>query len=281
MTDSLPDPKPWAHQRGAVKLIECVARRLDLSSREFHLYWQRHHSPHVMNCTAFSQYMRKYTTTHVTPDLAEGLAAGYELVSNFEGAAEIWIDGLDELGAWLGHPLSAELIQPDEARFIDLAATELLLVREQAVFSAELDLHEGDCIKMLTLLRRRPALDRDAFHRRLGALADSLASGAPERSPLRKLVVSHRLCDPTPEGFPMAPIDAVGEFWLDSAKSLREFMQAPAFREFHAELTELVEDGPIRTIVGRVHVVHDEYSFQPSVTHPLEFQWEGRRIRPG
>jgi len=160
-----------------------------------------------------------------------------------------------------------------------LAATELLLVRERAVYSAEIDLHEADCIKMLTLLRRRRTLDRDAFHRRLSALYDSLSSGAPERSRLRKLVVSHRLCDPAPDGFPMAPVDAVGEFWLDSATALREFMQAPAFREFHAELTQLIENAPIRTIVGCVHVVHDEYSFQPSVTHPLEFHWRRGRIR--
>ena len=40
------DAAPWTTQQGRVKFIEFAARAAHLTRRDFHLYWQRHHSPH-------------------------------------------------------------------------------------------------------------------------------------------------------------------------------------------------------------------------------------------
>jgi len=112
------EAEPWRTQHGIVKFVEFPARIDGMSSRAFHLYWQKHHSPQAMHVTAFSQFMRKYNSTHRFPDEQVALPARYDAMSRAEGAAEVWINSLSEVGDWLGNPLYPELIQPDEPRFI-------------------------------------------------------------------------------------------------------------------------------------------------------------------
>jgi len=54
----------WKSQLGIIKLIEFPVRNPKMSRRAFHLYWQKHHSPHVMNLTSFAQFIRKYNSGH-------------------------------------------------------------------------------------------------------------------------------------------------------------------------------------------------------------------------
>jgi hypothetical protein len=266
------DPEPWTHAAGPLKLFELVARRPEMSARAFHLYWQRHHSPHVMNCTAFAQFIRKYTSVHRREG---GDYPGEAATLEFDGAAEVCLDSVEDLGRWLSHPLYPVLIQPDEMRFLDLERLELSLLREQRVHWPEPDFAEGGHLKVLSILSRRPGLEREAFHRRLAALARALAADADVRALLPRIVVSHRLCDPVPEGFPMGDIDAVVELWCRSDEQLRAFRATPAWLEYQGAESELVRPGGVRSLVGTVHVVHDELSFQPSLTHPLPFEGRG------
>lgn len=82
---------PWSGNDGIVKFIEFPVRLPTMSRRAFHVYWMRHHSPHVMNVTPFSQFMRKYSTGHVYPEPVAGLPAHYRQTTPSEGAAEVWI----------------------------------------------------------------------------------------------------------------------------------------------------------------------------------------------
>lgn len=45
---------------GIVKFFEFPVRIPEISHRAFHLCWQRHHSPKVMNMTGFSQIKGRY-----------------------------------------------------------------------------------------------------------------------------------------------------------------------------------------------------------------------------
>ena len=166
---------PWTNNHGIVKFIEFPVRLPTMSHRAFHLYWQRHHSPNVMNVTAFSQFMRKYNTGHVYPQKLDGLPAHYQQTTPFEGAAEVWINGLNEVGAWLGHPLYAELIQPDEPRFIKQdGSIEVIIAKEERLHEPDSDLHETGLTKLYLLIRRRAGLEYDAFHTELSALGKLL-----------------------------------------------------------------------------------------------------------
>lgn len=272
-----PGPAPWSTQQGIVKFIEFPVRVPQMSRRAFHLYWQRHHSPHVMNCTGFSQFMRKYVTTHAYPEPVDILPAHYVPVDAFEGAAEVWLASLDEAIAWLSHPLYAELIQPDEPRFIDPSgAVEILIAREERVLRADSDLAESGLVKVHALYRRTEALAPTEFHGRLSEAAHGIVMDDDPVGLLRNMTISHRLPEPQPEGFPIAPIDAIAEFWFDDPAQARRFYSSAAFERFARAERPLIADGRARAVVGVAHVVHDEYSFQPTVMQPQAFAWRLR-----
>lgn len=269
------DGPAWSATRGPVKFLEFPVRIPAMSHRAFHLYWQRHHSPHVMNTTGFSQFMRKYSTAHVYPETSPGLPAHYKQETPFEGAAEVWVSSLEEVSSWLSHPLYAELIQPDEPRFISQdGAVEVAIVREQALLRREPDQHETGLVKVFALCQRREGLERREFHQRLGDAAERLVSVDALRQRLVALTVSHRIADPYPEGMPPPSIDAAAELWFASRAEMRAFFADPAFVAWSrtAEVP-LLHEGSARAIVTCVHVVHDEYSFQPTLMQPQPFRW--------
>lgn len=284
MSMSLPGPwidyeakeaAPWTSNNGIVKFIEFPVRIPAMSHRAFHLYWQRHHSPSVMNVTAFSQFMRKYNTGHVYPDKVVGLPSHYLQSTPFEGASEVWINGLSEVSGWLGQSLYAELIQPDEPRFIRQDGTvEIVVCKEESVHESQIDMVENGLTKLYVLVKRRAGLDHDGFHATLSAHAKLIMQQPSLRSMLRKLVVSHRLREPWPAGMVLADIDAVVEFWFDHRHQIAEFFADPAYSsKIAAREGSLVDAANIRALVAKVHVVHDEFSFQPSTTQPLSFTW--------
>lgn len=270
------DAAPWTHNDGIVKFIEFPARLPSMSRRAFHLYWTRHHSVHVMNVMAFSQYMRKYNTGHVGDDPVPGLPGRYRQDTAFEGAAEVWIDSLDHVGAWLGHPAYAELIQPDETRFIHAEGVEVIVAKEECLHRTGRDLNENGLTKVYLLLTRRAGTAHDEFHAAASACGRALLGDAPAAARLRQLVVSHRIREPWPEGLPLAGIDAVLELWFDGPDALASFFGAAGIDRILRGFEERwVDAGRLRAVIGRMRVVHDEFSFQPSTTQPLAFDWEG------
>jgi len=266
---------PWTNNDGIVKFIEFPVRVPTMSHRAFHLYWQRHHSPNVMNVTGFSQFMRKYNTGHVYPEKVHGLPGDYRQTTPFEGAAEVWVNGLDEVSAWLGHPLYGELIQPDEPRFIRQdGSVEVIVAKEERLYEPELDLQETGLTKLYVLFKRRTELERDEFHQELSASGKLLLAQPALRALLRKLVISHKLRDPLPEGLPLADIDAVGEFWFDDRKDIARLFQDSAYVEsIQPRERRITDSNSTRALVAKMHVVHDEFSFQPSTMQPLPFTW--------
>ena len=91
---------------------------------------------------------------------------------------------------------------------------------------------------------------------------------------LRRLTVSHRLCEPYPDWLPATDIDAVLELWFDGTEEMRCFFSENAYLEdIRSREAALFEEGSMRAIVTRLHVVHDEFSFQPSTTQPQAFDW--------
>lgn len=267
-----PEAKPWLNNHGVVKFIEFPVRIPEMSRRAFHLHWLKHHSPHVMNVTGFSQFMRKYSTGHVYPEPVLGLPRHFRQDTPFEGAAEVWISSLDETSDWLAHPLYAELVQPDEPRFIAHdGRVEVVLTKEERLYESDADLHETGLTKLYLIVRGRDRSEHDAMHERISGFARRMLDRPALKRRLRQLVVSHALRLPLPEGFPTADIDAVMELWFDDAAVLADFYLDPAWGELCRAEQEAVDVADIRAVVARMHVVHDEFSFQPSTTQPLRF----------
>lgn len=269
------EPQPWLHNDGIVKLMEFPVRHPAMSRRAFHLYWQRHHSPSVMNVTAFSQFMRKYTTAHVLPEIP-GLLPSRLQATAFEGVSEVWINRLEEVGIWLSHPLYGELIRPDEPRFIRQdGGGEFVVVKEERLHEPERDLVESGLTKVYVLMSRRPAdLEHDAFHSALSAFGHRFIERPALRKPLRKFVLSHRLRDPLPEGLVFSPIDAVAELWFDTSDdAVHGCSEWVRLLRDPVRAAPLIAAAELRVLAAKVHVVHDEFSFQPSTMQPLPFEW--------
>lgn len=269
------EPAPWGNNDGIIKFIEFPVRSPLMSRRSFHLYWRRHHSPHVMNITSFSQYMRKYITGHKHPDAVPGLPEDFRQSTPFDGVSEVWINGLSEMGDWLGHPLYAELIQPDEKRFLlQDGSIEFIIAKEELVYAPQPDLNENGLTKLYMLLRRREDLGHDAFHSALSGYANAMAAQPNLRSIVRKLVVSHRLREPWPEGVSLANIDAVVELSFERTSDIESLFADHSYLTAIAPRERLLVDtGSIRVLAARMHVVHDEFSFQPSTMQPFGFTW--------
>ena len=272
----LVEAEPWKTQDGIVKFFEFPAPIEGMSPRAFHLYWQKHHSPHAMHVTAFSQFMRKYNSTHKYPGDPVALPARYVRMARAEGAAEVWINRLSEIEDWLGHPLYPELIQPDEPRFIAQdGSAEVVLTKEERLFKAEPDLVENLATKVYLIARRPEGSDRNAFHSAASAHAGAILDDPTLARHLIQLVVSHRLLDPLPlEGMELAPIDAVFELWFADVAAANAFFAEVGFGEaVVAREAALCGGLPLRALAAKVRVVHDEFSFQPSTTQPLPFSW--------
>jgi hypothetical protein len=267
-------PQPWRRRDGVVKFLEFPVRKPGMTHRAFHLYWQRHHSPHVMNVTGFSRHMRKYVSAHGYDGPVSGLPQRYRQDAPFDGASEVWINGLEEVSSWLGHPQYAELIQPDEARFLCQSGRgRVLLVREETVLDVMQDAPESGLVRVYLQLEARPGVARDTVHAACSAFARTLATGSLNERP-RQVLVNHRIEEPLPIELPAPGVDVVLALGFTRQDHATSFLAHPDIESGWAGLREIVTDvDAIPALMARVCVVYDEFSFQATMTQPKSFSW--------
>jgi hypothetical protein len=268
--------EPWRTQHGSIKLVEFPVRNPNMSRRAFHLYWQKHHSPHVMNLTAFSQFIRKYNSAHIYPIAIPGLPVHYDQDTQFEGASELWLDSLDEIGCWFSQSIYNELISHDEQRFLDQNGSgEFILAKEERIYDPEPDLIESLKTKVYILVKRQNNQNYNEFHSSISRHGQLIIEQPSLKAHLVKLSISHKLADPIPEGFELADVDAIIELLFDDVAAAKCFFADPAFTaKILPSENESFDTAFTRALVAKIRVVHDEFSFQPSVTQPMPFSWD-------
>ncbi len=266
---------PWLTQQGPIKFIEFPVRSRQMSRRAFQLYWQKHHSPHVMNLTTFAQFIRKYNSGHIYPEAVFGLPEYYHQDMLFEGASELWLDSLDEIGSWFEQPVYEELIHPDELRFLSQEGDgKFLLAKEEPLYVPDLDMVESNKTKVYLLIKRQIGQSYDDFHRAASNHGKLILEQKSLTRYIDKLVVSHKFREPYPEGFELNDIEAVVELWFSDIEKLQLFFSESVFLEkITRSEKENFDHAEIGALVAKMRVVHDEYSFQPSTTQPLPFCW--------
>jgi hypothetical protein len=222
-----------------------------------------------MNVTAFSQFMKKYVAGLAYPEPVPGLPSHYRQDTPFDGASEVWLGSLAEVDDWLSCPAYAELIQPDEARFLSQEGrNELLVGKEERLYAPDPDLREQGLTKAYLLLNVHDSANHDAAHAGISSLAKDILARDALRQRLRKLVVTHRLRPPAATSIPVADIDAVLELWFDDLETMVAFFADDAYALHLQQEPQWVDSSRIRALVARAHVVHDEFSFQPTMTQP-------------
>jgi len=270
------ESEPWKTQDGIIKFVEFPVRNSEMSRRAFQLYWQKHHSPHVMNLTSFAQFIRKYNSAHIYPEVILGLPEHYQQNTPFEGASELWLDSLEQMSSGFGQPIYEELIYPDEQRFLAQDGQgEFILAKEERLYEPDPDVDENLKTKVYVLVKRLTGKNYADFHTAISKHGQLIVEQHSLRAHLNKLTISHKLIDPCPEGFELADIDAVIELMFNDVSTAQKFFTQ---REYVGKILpsekENFDISNTRVIVAKIRVVHDEFSFQPSVTQPMPFNWE-------
>jgi len=106
-----------------IKVIYIIRRKPGMSAEDFHRYWREVHGPIAARIPG----MRRYVQSH---------AVAVDMVgsSDYDGAAEAWFDDVDAVRQALASPEYAAA-REDEARFIDLGRTMLILTEEVPVIA--------------------------------------------------------------------------------------------------------------------------------------------------
>ena len=110
-----------------IKLIVAIRKRADMSAGNFQEHWRTHHAELVRNSPATAKYIRKYVQCHTMLDqYNQGEVA-------FDGTAELWFDNIADMQAFYSDPDYLRDVQPDEARFADMANTVFFVTEEELV----------------------------------------------------------------------------------------------------------------------------------------------------
>lgn len=264
--------EPWDSHDGIIKLLEFPKRRREMSQRAFHLYWQRHHSPHVMNLTPFAQYIRKYTTTHVLDRHSVRCPDNYE-TSAADGVGEIWVNRISELEDWFSQDCYADLIASDEAVFLSEDSPPMVfLAKEEILFDEDPDLRESNCVKAFLVLTAPKPNSYNEVHANISNFGRVLATLAESVPQLKRVAISHRLEDPLPLEFESCDIDGAIELHFESRDALTGFFTSAHYKDIHDEsLIGTLSSYTRQFIAGHLLAIHDEFSFQPTTTQPLPF----------
>jgi uncharacterized protein (TIGR02118 family) len=116
-----------------VKMFYFFKRHGDMSRDEFHRYWRERHAPLFCNTGIARRYVVRYEQNHTTPENA-GIAG-----DDFDGVSVMWFRSVDDVHAMRADPEFRDVVLPDGEKFIDGAATKLLMTFAEEPFAIAVD----------------------------------------------------------------------------------------------------------------------------------------------
>lgn len=110
-----------------VKLFAVLRRRRDLTVEQFREHWRERHGPLIAGTPELARHIVRYEQ-HVRhrPDAISG-------TDDVDGVAEQWFRSIDDFVAFISEPAYAELVAPDERRFLDVDRIEFVICEEPHV----------------------------------------------------------------------------------------------------------------------------------------------------
>lgn len=110
-----------------VKLFAVLRRNPQLSVDEFVTHWREVHGPLIASEPTLARHIVRYEQ-HVRHH--PGQLSGSE---GIDGVAVQWFDSIDDFVGFISEPKYAELIAPDEGRFLDTDRLEFVITEEPTV----------------------------------------------------------------------------------------------------------------------------------------------------
>ena len=131
-----------------IRLICYVQRREGMSREEFHDHWLNRHGPLIRDTPELARHIIRYEQNHRTESdyQRDGDARG------FSGATVQSFESMDAFGDFFREPAYAELIAPDEARFLDRSGFALIFADEPNIVIPPKDC-DSKGVKLLCLIQ--------------------------------------------------------------------------------------------------------------------------------
>ncbi|WQF79296.1 Putative EthD domain-containing protein [Colletotrichum destructivum] len=108
-----------APERGRYLRITMYIRKLPgITDDYFHAYWANNHRQAALANSTFAAKIRRYSQYHITPELREQAARLGGTVLDFDGAAEFWVESLEDWEAIWGDPEFVRILSADMANFV-------------------------------------------------------------------------------------------------------------------------------------------------------------------
>jgi len=208
-----------------IKLVCFLRRKPGMPLGEFYEHWRDRHGPLIAGTPELARHLRRYEQNH---RLASDRERDAEGSPGFDGATIQWLDSMDSFLAFVREPKYAELIAPDEKRFLDRSSL-LVFFTEQEEVKIDGD-SEAATVKLLALLRRKPGIEALDFHAHWRGPHAELFSGIPE---IRRHILAYHQNHRVDAEVPRGPLDYDGlaEQWYTSPEEFAAMGREPRYRE--------------------------------------------------
>jgi hypothetical protein len=201
-----------------IKVFVFLKRKPDLTHQEFRASWARS-DPLVTSNPAFRRHTRRYVQNLAIPD-AE--IPGFTL-SEFDGAAELWFDDVDELTAVVDEAHLHGLTELGAEGIVSSESTIRLVAEE----SVQFDRGFGE-VKFMGLSRRHPSMTHEEWCRYWVEVHGPLAYAVPEFAHYYGKYVHNYVGESSGEE---PEYDGIVEEWLESVDAMAACLAEPKYLE--------------------------------------------------
>jgi uncharacterized protein (TIGR02118 family) len=253
-----------------IKIVYVLSRRDDIAPKAFYEYWLNSHGPRVRG-HAGAIRARKYVQSHLidTP-LNLGMQESRGMTEPAAGITEVWWDSLADLEAAFRDPAGVAATQDlanDEAKFIDIGASQLFVTQEHTIFDYTAGAKLGaDAVKVTYLLSKLDKLTVAECHRTWLNDHGPLVTSFAKTMHAAKYIQSHTIAPEfnanlaATRGFGK-PLDGITEVWWPSMNDMQAGSATPEGQRVGTKLVEderrFVEMSRSRCFLTREHVIFD------------------------
>ena len=141
-----------------IKRIAFVVRNPSLSIDEFHARWRGPHADLYAKNPAVQDHVLRYEQNHRKP-------RDYDRIDTpYDGAIIQWYDAMDNVREMRSDTRYAEVTN-DAAALLDTSQTLEIFTSEEKIVIAGPEVRPDPLTKLVCGVRKKPGMDRDAFHK--------------------------------------------------------------------------------------------------------------------
>jgi uncharacterized protein (TIGR02118 family) len=141
-----------------LKLICFVKRNPSLSVDDFHAHWRGPHAQLILDSPAAVENVVRYEQNHrAVDDYARG--------GDYDGVAIQWYPSMRNFAAMIGDPQYQASVGVDEQELLDVERLVFIFTEPEEVVIPGPEPRDGPMTKLICMVKRRPGMTSDDFHR--------------------------------------------------------------------------------------------------------------------